>query len=338
MFGSEVIDAAIGLFLVFFLFSLLCSAINELIIGHLASLRASTLEDAIKRMLIDTSTAGDFFKHPLIRGLCKNDSAKPSYISAATFVDTLLALVESKAKAAKPTPTGAPPGDAVPAAAAAVGSPVIANVASDLQKVRDAVAALPSTLTDTQLVLQSLLSGCTNMDDARKKLEQWFNDGMDRASGWYKKKIHWFLALWALIVAVLFNVDTFSIAQALLNNPKLRASLVAAAEETVKQSATNTNATPQQTIEAVEKRIKDLELPIGWTSRTNASGVTPTSPKFDYAWLRVGETPMMKIAGLLVTAGALSLGAPFWFDLLNKVVNLRATGKKPEPEKEEKQK
>src|SRR5438046_2699117 len=81
MFGSEVIDAAIGLFLVYFLFSLLCSATNELIIGHLASLRARTLEDAIKRMLIDAGTAEDFFKHPLIRGLCKNDSAKPSYIS-----------------------------------------------------------------------------------------------------------------------------------------------------------------------------------------------------------------------------------------------------------------
>src|SRR5213080_1308741 len=98
MFGSEVIDAAIGLFLVFFLFSLLYSAINELIIGHLASLRARPLEDAIKRMLLDTAIVDDLFKHPLIRGLCRSDSAKPSYISAATFVDTLLALVESKAK------------------------------------------------------------------------------------------------------------------------------------------------------------------------------------------------------------------------------------------------
>src|SRR5205823_6971501 len=82
MFGSEVIDAAIGLFLVFFLFSLLCSAINELIIGHLASLRARTLEDAIKRMLLDTVMAEDFFKQPLIRGLCKNDLAKPNRPSA----------------------------------------------------------------------------------------------------------------------------------------------------------------------------------------------------------------------------------------------------------------
>jgi len=44
-----VIDAAIGLFLVLFLFSLLCSAINELIIGQLASLRAGTRSQATRQ-------------------------------------------------------------------------------------------------------------------------------------------------------------------------------------------------------------------------------------------------------------------------------------------------
>ena len=54
--------------------------------------------------------------------------------------------------------------------------------------------------------------------------------------------------------------------------------------------------------------------------------------------LRAGESHGMKLAGLLVTAGALSLGAPFWFDLLNKLVNLRAAGKKPKTPEEEKKK
>ncbi|HEY9422443.1 MAG TPA: hypothetical protein VIW92_13585, partial [Thermoanaerobaculia bacterium] len=34
--------------------------------------------------------------------------------------------------------------------------------------------------------------------------------------------------------------------------------------------------------------------------------------------------------GFFMTAAALSLGAPFWFDLLNKLVNLRSAGKRPE--------
>jgi hypothetical protein len=38
------------------------------------------------------------------------------------------------------------------------------------------------------------------------------------------------------------------------------------------------------------------------------------------------------ILGWLITAFAVSLGAPFWFDLLNKFVNIRASGKAPEEE------
>ena len=33
--------------------------------------------------------------------------------------------------------------------------------------------------------------------------------------------------------------------------------------------------------------------------------------------------------GWLLTAFAISLGAPFWFDLLNKFISARSTGKKP---------
>ena len=33
--------------------------------------------------------------------------------------------------------------------------------------------------------------------------------------------------------------------------------------------------------------------------------------------------------GLLITAVALTLGAPFWFDLLKKVANVRSAGKAP---------
>ncbi|MEM6394898.1 MAG: hypothetical protein AAF741_01025 [Bacteroidota bacterium] len=38
---------------------------------------------------------------------------------------------------------------------------------------------------------------------------------------------------------------------------------------------------------------------------------------------------LTKILGFVLTALAISLGAPFWFDLLRKIVNIRATGDKP---------
>jgi hypothetical protein len=38
-----------------------------------------------------------------------------------------------------------------------------------------------------------------------------------------------------------------------------------------------------------------------------------------------------KIAGILLTAAALMLGAPFWFDVLGKVARLRSSGKRADP-------
>ena len=38
---------------------------------------------------------------------------------------------------------------------------------------------------------------------------------------------------------------------------------------------------------------------------------------------------MAKLTGLAITAFAISLGAPFWFDMLSKIMNVRGTGAKP---------
>jgi hypothetical protein len=44
-------------------------------------------------------------------------------------------------------------------------------------------------------------------------------------------------------------------------------------------------------------------------------------------WLK---TIGFHLGGWLLTIVAASLGAPFWFDLLNKFINIRSTGKAPE--------
>ncbi|MEU7908022.1 hypothetical protein [Actinoplanes sp. NPDC049118] len=40
---------------------------------------------------------------------------------------------------------------------------------------------------------------------------------------------------------------------------------------------------------------------------------------------------LLKLLGLALTAAAAAIGAPFWFDLLNRLVNLRSTGRRPGP-------
>lgn len=381
MFGSDIVDAAVGLFLVFFLFSLLCSVINEWIVGHLWGLRAKVLENVIKRMLGDVqipsgsekwSPVEGFFAQPLIKSLTQKDETKPSYISSAMFVDALLALVQKKSPAPDPNAVGAP-------------LPNPGGIDSSLAELKRALKTFEGT--DLERILQSYINDSKNLPELKQKLETWFDECMDRATGWYKKHITWCMAGIALVVAIGFNVDTFILVKELMGNSKLRATLVASAEEAVKQPvATNNPTAGSNTVAAIEKKITDLQLPIGWLTFTNSlssaitTNVVPTIPDAKIAaltntskvccWLgeaiitniscsyftngttnlaivvkevshkthfRPGQTYAMRFCGWLVTAAALSFGAPFWFDLLGKIVNLRAAGKKPDPrEKDEK--
>ena len=69
--------------------------------------------------------------------------------------------------------------------------------------------------------------------------------------------------------------------------------------------------------------IQKLGLPVGW-DRADPR----TIPNNFGGWL-------IKIIGWLLTAIAISLGAPFWFDLLNKFMVVRSTVKPHEKSPEE---
>jgi len=138
-----------------------------------------TIETAIERMLADKNSAKEFFSLPLIKSLTQADEAKPAYLSSSTFVDAVLAFV--KAKAAQ----GSPPLDEA----------TLNQIALDPEKLRDAVDALKDV--NLKPILQTLLSGAKDMAESRQKIENWFDEGMDRATGWYKKRTNLFMAVWA---------------------------------------------------------------------------------------------------------------------------------------------
>lgn len=75
-------------------------------------------------------------------------------------------------------------------------------------------------------------------------------------------------------------------------------------------------------------QLERVGLPIGWTGSAWPDLFGPTSKApFPPA---VGNT-MLVLLGWLATALACTLGAPFWFDALGKLIKLRAAGAKPEP-------
>jgi hypothetical protein len=122
----------------------------------------------------------------------------------------------------------------------------------------------------------------------------------------------------ALAICFGFNVDTFGIANTLFKDANLRSSMVAAAEAQV-----NAPATGNITINNLVKEVTVLNLPVGWsTDNSTAIKAANSRPVTIPGWF-------VKIFGILVSGFAISLGSGFWFDILSKLVNVRATGKKP---------
>jgi hypothetical protein len=119
----------------------------------------------------------------------------------------------------------------------------------------------------------------------------------------------------AFVISAGLNADTFIIANSFYRDPTVRASVVAAAQETTKQPLPTES---EQSLARIKQTLQQLQLPMGWSD-------SHMIPSTSLGWIT-------KFFGLLFTTLAISLGAPFWFDLLGKII--RPTGK-PEttPEK-----
>lgn len=310
VFGSTVLEVAIGMIFVYLLLSLLCSALAEGI-EALAKFRAKDLERGIKRLLADPELSDKFFNNPMVKPLF--EGRKPSYIPARTFSLALWNM----------------------ATAVAEGSPSnIAGVTKDLRLLRSTITALPSGAIPDKLrgALLSLMDEAgDDFDKARANIEAWYNDAMDRVSGAFKRRTHYILLGLGLLMAVGMNVDTVNIVHTLSHNSEMRATVVAAAENYIKTPlptptpGAGAGDAKQQFDEAraridqIRGEIFELGLPIGWS--WDAITIDPRGlPVSSGGWV-------LKIVGWLLTALAVSQGAPFWFDLLNKIIVIRSTVK-----------
>jgi hypothetical protein len=196
----------------------------------------------------------------------------------------------------------------------------------------------------------------SELDKVRKNLEDWYDRSMDRVSGWYKRRTQFALFFMGLALSVIFNLDTISIANRLLQNPALREAIAAQAQVeaqrlsasapnlvltptavlTPQPGATPTAPTPaagvpqagnaeviKQNINIVhdlQDELNQLNIPLGWPD----PNMPDPSQGVQLMWW------VTKALGLFITTLAVYQGAPFWFDLLNRITNLRSAGKPPE--------
>jgi hypothetical protein len=168
----------------------------------------------------------------------------------------------------------------------------------------DSVVGSVKLLPDSNVkaaMLTFIDSSAGNVALLRSQVEDWFNASMDRVSGVYKRQVQLVTLALSVFVTVALGIDTIALAQTLWQEPAVRAALGGAAQA----------ASPN--IEDPLATLSEFDLPIGWT----------LLPDTFVAWV-------LKVVGLALTVFAISLGAPFWFDLIKKL-NPRSSGPPPEP-------
>jgi len=358
MFGSNVLEIAIGLVFVYLILSLLCSAINEMIASVFA-LRSKLLEKWIRRFLADDSLSKSILGHRLIKGLASSDKRGPSYIPARSFslalFDTVMEAGKGKVKQAVVPESGeikeGNP-DNTKDAQRFAGEMFDKLEAGIEQYPQDSFnGVLRSMLNTARAETDSLDKG---LEKARLAVEKWYDDSMERLSGWYKRWTRLIILILALILTVGINADTIMITDTLSRDSALRAAVVAVAietsEKTLPTGIDSTLAMITESLEALKAQPdtsptdSTLAPKLGEDivgGKSGSSKINLLDTRLDELILPIGwgadRKPIdwfLKILGLLCTVLAVSLGAPFWFDMLNKLVNLRASGKKVEPEKE----
>jgi hypothetical protein len=155
------------------------------------------------------------------------------------------------------------------------------------------------------------------LDAFRTAVERWYDDGMDRVSGWYRGWSQLWTCILAFVIAVGLNVDTIRVAERLGDDASLRTAVVEQARVTAgsEEGKGEEAKTPAEAGESAAKalgKVSALSLPILWGADNDNVDITT-------------------LVGWLIAFLALSLGAPFWFDALSKLARLKTTGKKPDP-------
>jgi hypothetical protein len=181
-------------------------------------------------------------------------------------------------------------------------------------EIRDDILAAVGTLPKE---MRPVLTDTVNRADRtlegfRQSIEGSFNEVMDRASGWYKRKTQFAIAVIAAALAIGLNIDSLRAATHLWKEAVRSAVASKAVAETSRTpTGDEENLTPTQRAAKDVEEVKALDLPLGWGG-DNAP---------DNLWDGVRQIP-----GWLITIAALMLGAPFWFDVPSRFARLRGAG------------
>jgi len=397
MTGITILDVFIGLIFLYLLYSLFATIILELI-NNFLKLRALNVTYVLKRMLFDEKKPSSlknmfnpilgfaglitnvdnkelykkFVRQPAIKYLGNGGLFnKPSYLGSEVFSKNLLDTLKENSN----------------------------NAETSLEQIKSGLNNFFPNESDSKKYILSLLSDANNdLEKFKILLEDWYNNTMERAIGWYKRKTQIILLTIGFIMAFGFNLNTIEIAKTLSVDEEVRNQLVKMSKEFVEtknkvdennQTIVVTDSTNSEIIVKIDSLLQakseledDMNLAnkyvgAGWPDQKTfiVEREKDTSLKHRKLFYKnrveiadcylyykntivgvkypknvnkasfekfitenyepnKGEYKLCSfkwwswrnnIVGYLLTALAISLGAPFWFDLLNKLIKLRGS-------------
>jgi len=309
MFGLQMLDVLIGLVFIYVLLALVCTVVMEMMAG--------VMDRRTKNLLLGiTNLLGE--DQLLSQGTeaAGTDQVAKRSTPVKQFYDHPLIKTLRE--------DGTPPSYIPPATFALAVIDMFAPAQGMGRSIDNFTEGVKSRLAESSDLRRTLLilvdESDNDMAKLKANLEGLFNNAMERVSGWYKNKTQLPLLLFATLFCLLANVDTIRIAKSLYNDGALRDALVAQAQEAAKtpQLTTGGGQDPSARLKWSVDEISKIGIKIGWDQET---------------WQTTTQAWFTKLVGIMITALAVSLGAPFWFDILNRLVNIRAVGKSPSEKK-----
>ncbi|MGB7441869.1 MAG: hypothetical protein WA919_12430 [Coleofasciculaceae cyanobacterium] len=318
-----VLDVAIGLLLIYLVLGLLASEIQELI-ATVLEWRAKHLRESIVNLLQGELTE-ELYKTPLLKSLNQKRSQQaksvgPSYIPSEVFSTALLEILKDKSLIDKyKFDVGA-----LETLEEFIGNVENSQLSEELKYNLTALARkAKSKAQNTKEQVQQL----------EREIANWFDSSMARVSGVYTRNAKGVALLIGLVIALAANADTVYIVKSLANEQTIRSTVTQVADQIVAPnsealSCLNAAENKEQALKCttdirdeVNLILNDISpLPIGW----NLS--EPFKKQFGiFNFQSLGEA----LIGWILSGVAIAMGAPFWFEILSKVINVRNAGKKP---------
>ena len=332
MLGLETWGTVISIVFIYLLLSLLGTIINEWVM-MLLNARGKNLLIALETMLSDGRKKNKglveaFQKNPRFKKLTiwGKGLRMPSYIKTDTFVKIIIDELFSDGN----------------------------SIQERFKSAEDKINHYFPEESETKTLLFSIIKQTgENLEEFEKELTSWYDNVMSRASGWYKRRVRYMLLILGMIISVIFNADTFSMIKILSSNPEAREKVVTKAEAFLAKEAllkVEVNTAPAeapsdsaklnsqqrtsiQNNEEYRQKIDSLYNQINTLIREDIYGVSSALgmgwnqkavERLFNPWYNV----LLSILGWFITAFAISLGAPFWFDVLIKVADIRSSGKR----------